>query len=94
MAGRFVGIRSVRFASHATFALGLALLLVTAGTASTQTNEMDLDDVLDAAQQFAQENLDPSVLQALKASIAKRCRTFSNTIRIICRGIMCWTPPS
>ena len=66
----------MRFASHATFALGLALLLVTAGTASTQTNEMDLDDVLDAAQQFAQENLDPSVLQALQSIDREKVQDF------------------
>lgn len=45
----------------------LALLLATTCLVSAQTNELDLDDVMDAAQQFAQENLDPDVLSALQS---------------------------
>jgi membrane-bound lytic murein transglycosylase D len=45
----------------------LILLLVTGGAASAQTNDSDFGDMLDAAQQFAQENLDPDVLQALQS---------------------------
>src|ERR1017187_3586011 len=44
----------------------VTLLLVVCGRAPAQTNELDLDDMLDSVQQFAQENLDPDVLHALQ----------------------------
>ena len=47
--------------------IALAILITGSGLASAQTNEIDLGDVMDAAQQFAQENLDPDVLQALQS---------------------------
>lgn len=57
-----------------TRATGRALLAVVwllwsdgLGSATAQTNEMDWGGLLDAAQQFAQENLDPAVVQALDA---------------------------
>lgn len=43
-----------------------SLLLLACALAPAQTNEIDLGDMLDAAQQFAQENLDPDVLRALQ----------------------------
>ena len=45
---------------------GLAILILLTGiwSAKAQTNEVDMGDLLDAAQQFAQDNLDPVVLQA------------------------------
>lgn len=42
------------------------LLLVAVGATSAQTNNIDLGDLLDTAQQFAQENLDPELLHALE----------------------------
>jgi membrane-bound lytic murein transglycosylase D len=44
----------------------LILLLLAGGVAPAQTNDLDLNGMLDAAQQFAQDNLDPDVLQALQ----------------------------
>ena len=43
------------------------LLIVAGGAASAQTNDLDLNGMLDSAQQFAQENLDPDVLQVLQS---------------------------
>lgn len=44
----------------------LTIILTAVGSvAQAQTNDLDLGDMLDAAQQFAQDNLDPDVLQAL-----------------------------
>jgi membrane-bound lytic murein transglycosylase D len=42
------------------------LLFAVCGFAQAQTNDFDLGDLLDSAQQFAQENLDPDVLAALQ----------------------------
>jgi membrane-bound lytic murein transglycosylase D len=54
------------FVIPAVFALILVLEPFAVGPAAAQTNEIDLDDLLDSAQAFAQENLDPAVLQALQ----------------------------
>ncbi len=45
----------------------ITLLILARGLVSAQTNDMDVGDMLDTAQQFAQENLDPDVLQARAA---------------------------
>jgi membrane-bound lytic murein transglycosylase D len=44
----------------------IAMLIILCGLASAQTNDLDVGEMLDAAQQFAQENLDPDVLRALQ----------------------------
>jgi membrane-bound lytic murein transglycosylase D len=47
-------------------ALVIALLLVLCRPAAAQTNDLDLDAAMDSVQHFAQENLDPDVLNALQ----------------------------
>ena len=55
----------------------LMILLTTAGSvAQAQTNDLDLGDMLDAAQQFAQDNLDPDVLQALQTLDREKVEDF------------------
>ena len=51
------------------FRIAIVLLIASGWLARAQTNALDLDlgDMLDAAQQFAQENLDPVVVQALQS---------------------------
>ena len=44
----------------------VALLLAAGGAARAQTNDVDLNEVLDAVQQYAQQNLDPDVVRALQ----------------------------
>ncbi len=44
----------------------MATLILLCRQAPAQTNEVDLGGLLDAAQQFAQDNLDPDVLNALQ----------------------------
>jgi len=60
-------IRHSPFVIRTIFTTILGVLLVAGGAARAQTNELDLSDMLDAAQQFAQENLDPDVLKALQS---------------------------
>jgi membrane-bound lytic murein transglycosylase D len=60
-------IRHGSFVIPTVFALVLALLTFGVGVSAAQTNEVDLGDLLDTAQAFAQENLDPAVLQALQS---------------------------
>ena len=57
-----------------------------AALAPAQTNELDLDDVIDAAQQFAQENLDPSVLQALQSIDRDKVQDFLDHYQDYLRG--------
>jgi membrane-bound lytic murein transglycosylase D len=64
----------------------LILLLATGGALSAQTNELDLGNVLDAAQQFAQENLDPDVLQALQSIDRDKVQDFLNHYQDYLRG--------
>lgn len=56
----------------------VVLLLVAGGLAPAQTNDVDLDDVLDSVQQFAQENLDPDVLRALQNVDTEKIADFFN----------------
>ena len=44
----------------------LVLLIVLCGLAPAQTNDLDVGELLDSVQQFAQDNLDPDVLHALQ----------------------------
>src|SRR6266705_1913368 len=56
----------------------LAILIASIRLAPAQTNEIDLGEVMDAAQQFAQENLDPDVLQALQSVDRSKVEDFLN----------------
>jgi membrane-bound lytic murein transglycosylase D len=67
-------------------ALLIFLLLAAGRAAPAQTNEMDLGDVLDAAQQIAQENLDPDVLQALQNVDRDQVVDFLNHYQDYLRG--------
>ena len=62
------------------------LLLVECGLAPAQTNDADLGDMLDAAQQFAQENLDPDVLRALQNVDREKVADFLNHYQDYLRG--------
>jgi membrane-bound lytic murein transglycosylase D len=66
--------------------LGLIVCLGAGSMAPAQTNELDLDDVIDAAQQFAQENLDPSVLQALQSIDRDKVQDFLDHYQEYLRG--------
>ncbi len=65
----------------------IASLFFFAGSlAPAQTNEIDLNGVLDAAQQFAQENLDPDVLRALQSVDREKVRDFLDHYQEYLRG--------
>ena len=71
------------------FKPSFVILIVTLGAfsvASAQTNDIDLNDVLDAAQQYAQENLDPDVLQALQSVDREKVEDFLNHYQDYLRG--------
>lgn len=63
-----------------------SLLIVAGGLASAQTNDPDVGDMLDAAQQFAQDNLDPDVLQALQNVDRDKVEDFLNHYQDYLRG--------
>jgi membrane-bound lytic murein transglycosylase D len=65
-----------------------ALVILFAGgwLASAQTNDLDLDDIMDAAQQFAQDNLDPDVLQALQSVDRSKVEDFLNHFQNYLKG--------
>jgi membrane-bound lytic murein transglycosylase D len=56
----------------------LTILIVSIRLVPAQTNEIDLSEVMDAAQQFAHENLDPDVLQALQSVDRSKVEDFLN----------------
>ena len=64
----------------------LTLLLLAGNWAPAQTNELDLNDMLDAAQQFAQENLDPDVLQVLQNVDRDKVSDFLKQFQIYLQG--------
>ncbi len=64
----------------------LAILIASGWLAHAQTNALDLDDVMDAAQQFAQENLDPDVLQALQSVDRTKVEDFLNHFQGYLKG--------
>jgi membrane-bound lytic murein transglycosylase D len=51
---------------HVKITVAIVTLMILCGLAPAQTNDLDLGDMLDSVQQFAQENLDPDVLNALQ----------------------------
>ena len=56
----------------------LMLLIASIWLTSAQTNDLDLGGLFDAAQQFAQENLDDEVLQALQQVDRSKVEDFLN----------------
>lgn len=67
-------------------AIVLLLWAVPCAPAPAQTNALDLGDLLDAAQQFAQENLDPDVLQALQTVDREKVQDFLKHYQDYLRG--------
>jgi membrane-bound lytic murein transglycosylase D len=63
-----------------------AVLAVAPCRLPAQTNEVDLGDVMDAVQQFAQENLDPDVLHALQSIDQQQVADFFNHYQDYLRG--------
>ena len=66
----------------------LTLLLASCVLGAAQTNDVDIDvgGMLDAAQQFAQENLDPDVLHALQNVDQQQVQDFFNQYQDYLRG--------
>jgi membrane-bound lytic murein transglycosylase D len=62
------------------------LLMVASGRVLAQTNDLDVGGMLDAAQQFAQENLDPDVLQALQNVDREKVEDFLTHYQDYLRG--------
>jgi len=60
------------------FRIAIVLLIASGWLARAQTNDLDLGGMLDAAQQFAQENLDPEVVQALQQVDRAKVEDFLN----------------
>jgi membrane-bound lytic murein transglycosylase D len=58
--------------------VAIVLLIASGSLARAQTNDIDIGDALDAAQQFAQDNLDPDVLQALQSVDRPKVEDFLN----------------
>jgi membrane-bound lytic murein transglycosylase D len=56
----------MNYSAVVKFPVTLALLFASGWLVPAQTNDMNLDDVLDSVQSFAQENLDENVLRALQ----------------------------
>ncbi|MEJ0089138.1 MAG: lytic transglycosylase domain-containing protein [Limisphaerales bacterium] len=67
---------------------GIAIFILITGVllAPAQTNEMNVGDLLDAAQQFAQDNLDPDVLQALQSVDRTKVEDFLNHFQDYLQG--------
>lgn len=64
----------------------LAILIVSGWLAPAQTNDLDLGDMLDAAQQFAQENLDADVLKSLQNVDRATVESFLNHFQDYLKG--------
>lgn len=62
----------------AFLALVIVFLFEIPSAAFAQTNTIDIGDLLDAAQQYAQDNLDPDVLQALQSIDRDKVQDFLN----------------
>ena len=66
--------------------VAVTILLASGWLAAAQTNELDLDDVMDSVQQFAQDNLDPDVLQALQSVDRSKVEYFLNHFQDCLKG--------
>jgi membrane-bound lytic murein transglycosylase D len=66
--------------------LCLLLFLVLALSASAQTNTVSIDDLMQSAQQWANENLDENVLRALRNTDQEKVRQFFDAIQTNFQG--------
>ncbi|HXT11838.1 MAG TPA: lytic transglycosylase domain-containing protein [Candidatus Angelobacter sp.] len=57
------------------------LLLASALTAFSQTNTITIDDLMQSAQEWANENLDPNVLNALQNADQEKVRQFFDSLQ-------------
>ncbi len=64
----------------------LIILIASGWLASAQTNDLDLDDLFDTAQQFARDNLDDDVLKALQQVDRAKVEDFLNHFRDYLKG--------
>jgi membrane-bound lytic murein transglycosylase D len=64
----------------------IATLIILCGLAPAQTNDLDVDALLDSAQQFAQDNLDPEVLNALQDVDRRQVENFLNHYQDYLKG--------
>ena len=64
-------------------------MIVLCGLTPAQTNDFDVDAMLDSAQQFAQDNLDPDVLRALQEVDRGEGRGFSQPLSGLSSGRLC-----
>src|ERR1700710_1958332 len=64
----------------------VTILIASSWLVAAQTNELDLGDVMDAVQQFAQDNLDPDVLQALQSVDRSKVEDFLNHFQDYLKG--------
>jgi len=62
------------------------LLLLSAVTALGQTNEITADDLMQSAQQWANDNLDPNVLRALQNTDQEKVRQFLDSLQTNLQG--------
>lgn len=62
------------------------LLLLTGLTALSQTNEITVDDFMQSAQQWADDNLDPNVLRALQNTDQEKVRQFLGSLQTNLQG--------
>ena len=62
------------------------LLLLTGLTALGQTNEITVDDLMQSAQQWANDNLDPNVLRALQNTDQEKVRQFLDSLQTNLQG--------
>jgi membrane-bound lytic murein transglycosylase D len=62
------------------------ILVWVGGIASAQTNDVDVGDLIDSVQQYAQENLDPNVLHALQNVDQQQVQDFFNQYQAYLRG--------
>lgn len=68
------------------FTVLVTLLLLGALTALGQTNEIAVDDLMQSAQQWANDNLDPNVLRALQNTDQEKVRQFLDSIHTNFQG--------
>src|SRR5450755_1708891 len=76
----------MNYSSAVKIPVALVFLIASGSLVPAQTNDFDLGDMLDVAQQFAQDNLDPDVLQALQAVDRTRVGDFLNHFEDYLKG--------
>jgi membrane-bound lytic murein transglycosylase D len=76
----------MNYAPAVKFSVALAILFASGWPVPAQTNDVGLGDLLDTAQQFAQDNLDPDVLQALQSVDRAKVQDFLNHFQDYLQG--------